>query len=100
MRFYTGAMFDSSYKNRVFIAEHGSWNRAEPIGYRVTQVSLDSSGKSLGYSVFAEGWLQPSGEVLGRPVDVQVMPDGAMLVSDDYAGVVYRITYKNGIGNL
>ena len=99
MRFYTGAMFDSSYKNRVFIAEHGSWNRAEPIGYRVTQVNLDSSGKSLGYSVFAEGWLQPSGEVLGRPVDVQVMPDGAMLVSDDYAGVVYRISYEKGIGN-
>ena len=93
MRFYIGNMFDSSYKHRIFIAEHGSWNRAEPIGYRVTQVQLDSSGKSLGYSVFAEGWLQPSGKVLGRPVDVQVMPDGALLVSDDYAGLVYRISY-------
>lgn len=95
IRFYTGNMFDSSYRNRVFIAEHGSWNRAEPIGYRVTQVVLDSSGKSLGYSVFAEGWLQPGGKVLGRPVDVQVMPDGALLVSDDYAGLVYRIVYNS-----
>lgn len=93
MRFYTGNMFDSSYKNQIFIAEHGSWNRAEPIGYRVTQVRLDSAGKSLSYSVFAEGWLQPAGKVLGRPVDIQVMPDGAMLVSDDFAGVIYRITY-------
>ncbi len=94
MRFYTGSMFDSSYTNQVFIAEHGSWNRAEPIGYRITRVKLDSTGKSQGYSVFAEGWLQPAGKVLGRPVDIQIMPDGAMLVSDDYAGVVYRITYK------
>jgi glucose/arabinose dehydrogenase len=93
MRFYTGAMFDSTYKNQVFIAEHGSWNRSEPIGYRVTIVNLDSLGRSNGYSVFAEGWLQPAGKVLGRPVDLQIMPDGAMLVSDDYAGVVYRISY-------
>ncbi|MEP6713572.1 MAG: sorbosone dehydrogenase family protein [Ferruginibacter sp.] len=94
MRFYTGSMFDSSYTNQVFIAEHGSWNRSTPIGYRLTLVKLDAAGKSLGYSAFAEGWLQPNGKVLGRPVDVQQMPDGALLVSDDYAGAIYRITYQ------
>ena len=95
MRFYTGDQFPSAYKNQIFIAEHGSWNRNDPIGYRVMLVKLDSTGKALSYSNFAEGWLQPGGKVLGRPVDVQVMPDGALLVSDDYAGVVYRITYKS-----
>lgn len=94
MRFYTGKMFDSSYKNQIFIAEHGSWNRSDPIGYRVTVVKLDEKGKSLGYTTFAEGWLQPGGKVLGRPVDVEVMPDGALLVSDDYAGAVYRIDHR------
>ncbi len=93
MRFYTGSAFPVEYKNQIFIAEHGSWNRSEPIGYRVTLVKLDAAGKSLSYTNFAEGWLQPGGKVLGRPVDVQVMPDGALLVSDDYAGVVYRIVY-------
>lgn len=92
MRFYTGNMFDSSYKNQIFIAEHGSWNRSTPIGYRITTVKLDANGKSLGYSTFADGWLQPDGKVLGRPVDVLIMPDGALLVSDDYSGVIYRIT--------
>ena len=94
MRFYTGSSFPAEYKNQVFIAEHGSWNRSEPIGYRVTLVKLDAAGKAISYTNFAEGWLQPGGKVLGRPVDVQVMPDGALLVSDDYAGVVYRIVYK------
>ncbi|MEO7446059.1 MAG: sorbosone dehydrogenase family protein [Ferruginibacter sp.] len=95
MKFYTGNQFPATYKNKIFIAEHGSWNRKDPIGYRVSLVNVDSSGKSGGYSNFAEGWLQPDGKVLGRPVDVLVMPDGAMLVSDDYSGVVYRITYKS-----
>ena len=95
MRFYTGNQFPAEYKDQIFIAEHGSWNRSEPIGYRITLVKLDSTGKARSYSNFAEGWLQPDGKVLGRPVDVQVMPDGALLVSDDYAGVVYRIIYKS-----
>ena len=95
MRFYTASAFPAEYKNQIFIAEHGSWNRSEPIGYRVTLVKLDSTGRSVSYTNFAEGWLQPGGKVLGRPVDVQVMPDGALLLSDDYAGVVYRITYSN-----
>jgi len=92
MRFYTGKMFAAQYQGQIFIAEHGSWNRSVPIGYRVTLVRLDGN-KSAGYEVFAEGWLQGS-SAWGRPVDVQVMPDGALLVSDDMAGVVYRISYR------
>jgi glucose/arabinose dehydrogenase len=91
MRFYTGDIFGAGYKNQVFIAEHGSWNRSTPVGYRVSLVKIDSLGKSLGYSVFADGWLQPDGKVLGRPVDIEQMPDGSLLVSDDYSGVIYRI---------
>lgn len=95
MRFYEGSMFPAVYKNQVFISEHGSWNRKDPLGYRVTLVKIDSNGKSLGYSTFAEGWLQSNGDVLGRPVDVEFMNDGSMLVSDDHRGAVYRITYKS-----
>ena len=94
MRFYTGDMFPKEYRNHIFIAEHGSWNRSTPIGYRVTLVRLEG-GKAAKYEVFAEGWLQ-HGKAWGRPVDVQVMPDGALLVSDDMAGVIYRISYKKG----
>jgi glucose/arabinose dehydrogenase len=94
MRFYTGNMFDSSYKDQIFFAEHGSWNRSTPVGYNVSTVKLDASGKAVSYATFADGWLQPDGKVLGRPVDVQQMPDGALLVSDDYSGVVYRISKK------
>src|SRR5438132_12769467 len=92
MRFYTGKMFPSEYQNQIFIAEHGSWNRSKKIGYRITSVVRDEPGR-LRYSVFAEGWLQGQ-EAWGRPVDVLVMPDGALLVSDDLAGVIYRISYK------
>ena len=92
MRFYTGNLFGEEYKNQVIIAEHGSWNRSEAVGYRVSLVKVDSLGKSVNYSVFAEGWLQPDGKVLGRPVDVEQMPDGSLLVSDDYSGVIYRIS--------
>ena len=92
MRFYTGTMFPPEYRNRIFIAEHGSWNRSEKSGYRITMASRDDQGR-LQYSVFAEGWLQGQ-EAWGRPVDVLVMPDGALLVSDDAAGVIYRISYS------
>src|SRR5207302_1468913 len=81
MRFYTGKMFPQKYQNQIFIAEHGSWNRSKKIGYRITSVVQDEPGH-LRYSVFAEGWLQGQ-EAWGRPVDVLVMPDGALLVSDD-----------------
>lgn len=92
MRFYTGKMFPGSYREHIFIAEHGSWNRIPPIGYRVTLVRL-REGKAASYEVFAEGWLSGL-TAWGRPVDVQVMPDGALLVSDDKAGVIYRIGYS------
>lgn len=92
MRFYTGNMFPPEYKNQIFIAEHGSWNRSEKIGYRVTLVKLDGN-KAVSYEPFAEGWLQGN-NVTGRPVDVLVMPDGALLVSDDLGGIIYRIYYS------
>jgi glucose/arabinose dehydrogenase len=92
MRFYTGTMFPLKYQRQIFIAEHGSWNRSEKIGYRITFVSRDEQGQ-LRYSVFAEGWLQGQ-NAWGRPADVIVMPDGALLVSDDLAGAIYRISYR------
>jgi glucose/arabinose dehydrogenase len=85
-------MFPAEYRNQIFIAEHGSWNRSRKIGYRVSLVRLDESGERVSYEPFAEGWLQGE-EEWGRPVDVLVMPDGALLVSDDEAGAIYRITY-------
>jgi glucose/arabinose dehydrogenase len=92
MRFYTGKMFPEEYRGQIFIAEHGSWNRSRKSGYRVTLVRLDN-GEASSYEVFASGWLE--GETnWGRPADVLVMPDGALLVSDDQAGAVYRIVYR------
>lgn len=93
LRFYTGSLFPEAYRKQIFIAEHGSWNRSQKIGYRVMLVKL-RDGKPSDYVEFARGWLQPNEEVLGRPVDVQVAPDGALLVSDDMKGVVYRVTPK------
>jgi glucose/arabinose dehydrogenase len=92
MRFYTGTMFPEAYRQQIFIAEHGSWNRTTPSGYRVTLVRLDND-RAVSYEPFAEGWLH-EGRAWGRPVDVLVMPDGSLLVSDDRADVIYRITYK------
>ena len=92
MRFYTGDMFPEEYRNGIFIAEHGSWNRSSKIGYRVMFVKIED-GRAVDYRAFAEGWLQGQNN-WGRPVDVLVMPDGSLLVSDDFAGVVYRITYS------
>jgi len=91
MRFYTGSQFPAQYRNQIFIAEHGSWNRSKKIGYRVSLVRLDN-GKPVSYEPFASGWLQ--GETAwGRPADVLVAPDGSLLVSDDLAGAIYRISY-------
>lgn len=92
MRFYTGDLFPQEYRNQIFIAEHGSWNRSIPIGYRVMLVRLENN-QAVSYEVFAEGWLEGT-SAWGRPVDVLVMPDGALLVSDDRAGVIYRIYYE------
>ncbi|MCM2357676.1 MAG: sorbosone dehydrogenase family protein [Geobacteraceae bacterium] len=93
MRFYTGTMFPPRYRNQIFIAEHGSWNRSDRIGYRITLVRLEGN-RAASYEVFAEGWLQ-EGNAWGRPVDLQVMPDGSLLVSDDKAGAIYRISYRH-----
>ena len=92
IEFYTGQMFPSEYQNQIFIAEHGSWNRSEKIGYRISLVRLEGNN-SVSYETFADGWLNGD-TVSGRPVDIELMPDGSMLVSDDYADCIYRITYK------
>ena len=91
MRFYTGSMFPETYRHQVFVAQHGSWNRSFPIGYRVMRVKL-AGNQAEEYEVFVDGWLRGA-QAWGRPVDVLVMPDGALLVSDDRAGVIYRISY-------
>lgn len=93
LRFYTGKQFPPEYRNNVFIAEHGSWNRSQKIGYRIARVELNEDGTLKRQSVFAEGWLDESGTVRGRPADVLVTPDGALLVSDDQNGAIYRIRY-------
>ena len=91
MRFYTGSMFPEEYRHQIFVAQHGSWNRSFPIGYRVMRVKL-AGNQAEEYEVFVDGWLRGA-QAWGRPVDVLVMPDGALLVSDDRAGVIYRISY-------
>ncbi|HEU5366007.1 MAG TPA: PQQ-dependent sugar dehydrogenase [Hanamia sp.] len=94
LKFYTGNMFPAKYRNQIFIAEHGSWNRTKKIGYRISLVTL-TNGKATKYEPFATGWLNENTQVpWGRPVDVLILKDGSMLVSDDTAGVIYRISYK------
>lgn len=95
MRFYTGAQFPADYRNNVFVAEHGSWNRSTRVGYRVVRVVLDAQGRFVSQEPFAQGWLTRSGNqerVSGRPADVLVLPDGSLLISDDYGGAVYRVS--------
>ena len=93
LRFYTGKMFPAEYRNRIFIAQHGSWNRSKKSGYRVMMVTLNKDGKTVDkYEEFATGWMENE-RAWGRPVDLLVMPDGSLLVSDDTANAVYRITY-------
>ena len=91
MKFYTSGMFPQNYQHQIFVAEHVSWNRSIPIGYRVTLVVLDGN-EAINYKVFAEGWLKGENK-WGRPVDVEVMYDGNLLNSDDLAGVIYRVSY-------
>jgi glucose/arabinose dehydrogenase len=92
MRFYTGTRFPPEYRNNLFVAEHGSWNRSTKTGYRIVRVVVENA-RAVKHEVFAEGWLQGD-SVWGRPVDLEVMPDGSLLVSDDYAGAIYRIAYR------
>ncbi|WP_426490423.1 PQQ-dependent sugar dehydrogenase [Hymenobacter sp. 102] len=94
MKFYTGTKFPAQYRNQIFIPEHGSWNRSNKIGYRISLVKLDATGKqALSYETFADGWLQGQ-TPWGRPVCLLVLPDGSLLVSDDQNDAVYRISYK------
>lgn len=92
IRFYTGAMFPPEYRNRAFIAQRGSWNRTQKNGYRVMTVTL-APGQPPKYELFAEGWVQGP-QIWGRPNYIEWMPDGSMLLSDDYTGAIYRITYQ------
>ena len=91
MRFYTGKMFPAKYRDAVIIAQHGSWNRSTKSGYRVMSVQLDGD-RVLDYAPLIDGF-ERNDSVSGRPADVLVMPDGALLVADDLAGAVYRVTY-------
>jgi len=97
LRFYRGKQFSVEYKNQLFVAEHGSWNRSEPQGYRVVSVKF-KQGKPVSEQVFIDGWLTKDGKVLGRPVDILEMPDGSLLISDDKLGVIYRVEYKGNHG--
>jgi glucose/arabinose dehydrogenase len=91
VKFYTGSAFPERYRNQVFIAEHGSWNRKEKNGYRITTVTLDGN-KAVSYEPFASGFSRGD-EVFGRPVDLLLLEDGSFLVSDDLAGAIYRLSY-------
>jgi glucose/arabinose dehydrogenase len=93
MTFYNGKMFPAQYQGGIFVAAHGSWNRTKPTGALINFVSLKPDGTADKSTVFAEGWLDENGLYRGRPVDVAVMKDGSLLVSDDFAGAIYRITY-------
>jgi len=95
MMFYTGNMFPKKYHNAIFSAQHGSWNAVKPRGARVMVTYLDGKGNASKTEPFAEGWMTDIGTYLGRPVDVQQYVDGSLLVSDDKAGVIYRITYNS-----
>jgi glucose/arabinose dehydrogenase len=96
MRFYTGEMFPAEYRGAILIAEHGSWNRApgeRHTGHRLTIARPDAKGDER-YQTFIEGFLGEDNRAWGRPVDLLQMPDGSLLVSDDHAGAIYRLTYK------
>ena len=102
MRFYSGRQFPEGYRNSIFIAEHGSWNRSRKVGYRVVRIALDRAGRVEREDVFVEGWLQLDAvgreSVWGRPADVLPMPDGSLLISDDMAGAIYRVVHVQGGG--
>ncbi len=105
MRFYTGSMFPASYRNAIFIAHHGSWNRSQPSGYRVMVAKVDATGhKMTSLEPFVDGFLhgirgtpsaeRATGDASARPADILVMPDGSLLISDDQGGRIFRVTYS------
>lgn len=96
VKFYEGAMFPATYRGSAFVGLHGSWNRAARTGYKVVRVPMDKTGHARGsYEDFVTGWALPDGTVWGRPVDVTVARDGALLISDDASGTIWRVTYEN-----
>jgi hypothetical protein len=97
LRFYRGKQFPVEYQSQLFVAEHGSWNRSEPHGYRVAMVKFNQ-GKPVAEQVFIDGWLSKDDGVIGRPVDILEMPDGSLLISDDKLGVVYKVEYSGNHG--
>jgi len=94
IEFYRGDMFPKDYRRDAFVAQHGSWNRSIPDGYRLMRIKFNGSGQAVGKEIFADGFLK-GGSKLGRPVDLETLPDGSLLVSDDHAGAVYRIVYED-----
>jgi glucose/arabinose dehydrogenase len=94
MTFYNGKMFPAKYSGGIFVAAHGSWNRSKPSGALIDFVSLKADGTADKHEVFADGFLDDNGIYRGRPVDVAVMKDGSLLISDDFAGAIYRVTYS------
>ncbi len=94
MTFYAGKMFPAKYQGGVFVASHGSWNRTKPTGGLINFVSMKADGSADRSEVFADGFLDENGLYRGRPVDVAVMKDGSLLISDDFAGALYRVTYN------
>jgi len=94
MKFYTGNQFPAQYKNNIFLAEHGSWNRAKFQGARIMRIIVDPQGKNAKEEVFASGWLAEGNKYLGRPADILVGKDGSLFVADDWAGAIYQISYK------
>ncbi len=97
MIFYTGNSFPAKYQGGIFSAQHGSWNRTVPVGAQIMFTALDEEGNAAGTEVFADGWLNnETGEYRGRPMDVAVLPDGSLIVSDDFAGAIWRIAYTGG----
>jgi len=86
-------MFPKKYQGGIFSAQHGSWNRTDPVGARVMFTEINEDGSNGKTEVFADGWLLDTGEYAGRPVSVTQLGDGSLLVSDDLVGAIYRISY-------
>jgi glucose/arabinose dehydrogenase len=95
MRFYTGSMFPAKYKNAIFVARHGSWNRSKKFGGDIVAVFLNKDGTVKNMEVVVTGFIGPDNNYIGRPVDLQMMKDGSLLISDDYNGAIYRLSYGN-----
>jgi len=94
MKFYAGSQFPPEYKNGIFIAEHGSWNRKSKVGYRIVFISVDPDGKNPKETVFASGGWLDGQKILGRPADILEATDGSLMVADDQAGAIYQISYS------